>query len=511
MGKRFTGSPVGSRRPEPQRAMANPIAEPAVAPQATDPSLRSRAVRGAAFTFMKYGGGQIIRLAANLLLTRLLFVETFGLMALISVLLQALEMFSDIGIGPSIIRSRRGDDPRFLDTMWTVQIVRGFGVWIIACIAAGPFAQFYGQPVLAQAIPIAGLNAVIAGFASTKQYTLNRHLHLGRVTVLELVAQSVGALAMIALALALRSVWALVLGAMLTVALRTLLSFVLLPGRNNRLRWEPEARAELVGFGRWVFVSTVLTFASQSGDRLLFGKLITIEMLGVYGIGKMMASAPTEAIGHVAMNVVFPFYSRIVSAGQELRSVFARARRPLFIAAGFGLSLLCASGDSVIRLLYDPRYEQAGWVLQMLALGAWFNVLWTTNVAALLALGRSQWMAAITAAKAVATIALIPVGFMLHGFFGAVAALAVAELLPWLVSATAVSRQHLSSPLVDVPLTALVLISSAAGAWAGQSQSSSLLALLIATPVVSAFWLPLVWPVLRSLRGREGLPPDGVR
>src|SRR5687768_12690090 len=167
--------------------MANEIAEPA-ASEAAEPSLKSRAVRGALFTFTRYGGAQIIRLAANLLLTRLLFVETFGLMALISVLLQALEMFSDIGIGPSIIRSRRGDDPRFLDTMWTVQIVRGFGVWIVACIVAAPFAQFYEQPVLAQAIPFAGLNALIAGFASTKQYTLNRHLYLGRVTVLELVA-----------------------------------------------------------------------------------------------------------------------------------------------------------------------------------------------------------------------------------------------------------------------------------------------------------------------------------
>jgi O-antigen/teichoic acid export membrane protein len=459
-------------------------------------------MRGAVFTFVKYGGSQMVRLAANLLLTRLLFAETFGLMALISVLLFALEMFSDIGIGPSIVRSERGDDPVFLDTMWTVQVVRGIGMWIVASILAVPFAHFYEQPILAQLVPIAGLNAVIAGLASTKEFTLNRHLYLGRVAVLELASQTAGALAMVLLALAWRSVWALVLGAMLTAAVRTTLSFALLPGHNNRFRWEAEARKELVGFGRWVFLSTMLTFAAQSADRLLFGKLVTMEVLGVYGIGKMMAAAPTEAIGHIAMNVVFPFYSRIVGAGQALRPAFARARRPLLVAAGLGLSLLAATGDSIIELLYDPRYEEAGWVLQVLAIGAWFGVLWTTHIAALLALGRSQWMAAANAAKAIGTVALIPVGFMLRGFPGAVAALAVAEVIPLIVSTIAISREELASALGDVPLTALVLGSAALGAWVARTQTSSVHALLVVTPIVSALWLPLVLPVLRELRGR---------
>lgn len=483
--------------------MAHDIADSSNGPADTEHALKSRVVRGAAFTFVKYGGSQLVRLIANLILTRLLLAEHFGLMALMAVLLQALEMFSDIGIGPSIIRSKRGDDPDFLDTMWTVQLVRGFGIWIVASILTVPFARFYEQPILLQMIPIAGFNAVIGGFASTKQFTLNRHIHLGRITVLEIASQAIGTIAMVSLALMWRSVWALVFGSMVTVAVRTVLSFVLLPGHDNRFRWEAEARQELIGFGGWVFVSTMLTFVGQSADRLLFGKLVTIELLGVYGIGRMMAAAPTEAISSIALNVVFPFYSRIVGAGQELRTMFARARRPMLIAAGLGLSLLAATGDAIIQLLYDPRYHEAGWVLQVLAIGAWFTVLWTTNVAALLALGRSQWMAATTASKAVATVLLIPVAFALYGFHGAVAALAVAEMIPVIVSTIATSRHELGPLFADLPLTALVLASAALGHWISRTQSSSLLSLLVATPVVGVVWLPLVWPVLRALRNRE--------
>jgi hypothetical protein len=50
-----------------------------------------------------------------------------------------------------------------------------------------------------------------------------------------------------------------------------------------------------------------------------------------------------------------------------------------------------------------------------------------------------------------------------------------------------------------------MLASSAVGAWVGHTQDSSLLAVLVATPVVSVFWLPLVWPILRALRNREAV------
>jgi O-antigen/teichoic acid export membrane protein len=461
-------------------------------------------VRGAAITFLRYGGSQALRLGANLVVTRLVAPEALGLMALVNVLMQGLEMFSDIGIGPSIIRSKRGDDRDFLDTIWTVQLIRGVGIWIIACIVAVPFAAIYNEPVLVQIVPVAGITAVVAALAPTKQWTLNRHLQLGRLMLQDLSAQTLGLVVMIALAYIWKSVWALVLGSLAIIVLRTLFNFLFLPGPNNRFRWEAEARAELLGFGRWVFVSTMLTFLSQSADRLIFGKLLTMEMLGIYSIGKMMAAAPTEAVSHIGSNVVFPFYSRIVTTGQALAPSFVRARYPLLVLAGWGLALLAGTGDAVIDVLYDDRYKSAGWVLQVLALGAWFSVLWSTNVAALLALGQSKWMAATTGVKTVATIILIPIGVQLDGFHGAVVALAVAEVVQLCFSAVAVYRNGLAPLWQDAPLSAFVLVSAAIGFWLSSTlASNNIVALLIGSAVVTLLWLPLGWPLLRKWMRKE--------
>ena len=97
-------------------------------------SITSRFFFGSAWVVFGHVASQGIRLAANLILTRLLFPEAFGLMALVNIFLQGLEMFTVLGIGPSIIQNRRGDDPAFLNTAWTIQVIRGFVLWILTIL-----------------------------------------------------------------------------------------------------------------------------------------------------------------------------------------------------------------------------------------------------------------------------------------------------------------------------------------------------------------------------------------
>ncbi|MDY7023361.1 MAG: oligosaccharide flippase family protein, partial [Cyanobacteriota bacterium] len=83
-------------------------------------SVKNQAVKSTIWTVVGYGGSQVLRLGSNLILTRLLIPELFGLMALVHTFIIGVALFSDIGIRPSIIRSNRWNDPLFLNTAWTL-------------------------------------------------------------------------------------------------------------------------------------------------------------------------------------------------------------------------------------------------------------------------------------------------------------------------------------------------------------------------------------------------------
>src|SRR5699024_10608924 len=128
-------------------------------------------------------------LVSNLILTRLLFPEVFGIMALIMVVITALNNFSDVGVAPAVLRSERGDDPAFLDTASTLQAIRGVGLWLACCALAVPVAWFYDVPELAWYLPVAGFSSVIWGVLTTRIEQAQRHLHLGRLTRMEIYSQ----------------------------------------------------------------------------------------------------------------------------------------------------------------------------------------------------------------------------------------------------------------------------------------------------------------------------------
>jgi O-antigen/teichoic acid export membrane protein len=483
---------------------------------------RLESIRASIWTLGGYGGAQLLRFGGNLILTRLLFPEVFGLAALVSIFIQGLFMFSDTGTGAAIIQSPHGDDPGFLNTCWTIQVVRGGVIWIVSWAIAGPVAAFYGQPLLAQLIPVAGLNAVMNGFEATSIHSSVRHLKMRRVVTVDLVTQAVNIATIIGLALVYRSshppndprvVWAVVGGNLAGNLVKLVLTHTFLDHIRHRLVFDRHWLRVQYRFGRWITFSTILTFLSDQSDRLLFGKLIPIQTLGVYNIGATLGAMPTQALEAIGSRVLFPTYSRIVGR-DDFSATFAKVRLPLLIGGGTVVSGMIACGPSMVRILYDSRYWEAGWIVQFLSVAAWFQVLESSNSAALLAMGHTHWKAAIGAIKVVTLLAFVTLGFHLDGFRGALIGLVLSDLAKYAISMVGVAGHGLRTSGVDFLLTAFVAAVSFGGYVAGNAlattPSRSIVPFAVSAAVVLVAWgLVALW-YLQSTRGNasgQAVPP----
>ena len=394
--------------------------------------LLARVLRSASWTLAGYGGSQALRLASNLILTRLLFPEAFGLMALVSVVTVGLTMFSDVGIGPAIAQNKRGDDPDFLNTAWTIQVMRGFGLWACACLLAVPAAALYGAPDLAHYLPVAGISLAIAGFNPTRIETARRHLLVGRLTLLELAAQAIGIACMIVLAYWTRSVMALVLGGVIGVAAKLVLTHLYLPGAANRFRWERTAAQELIRFGKWIFLSTAFWFISSQGDKAILGRFLSLEVLGIYNIGYFLASFPL-LLGHaVTQRVLIPVYrEKPPSEAPENAAKLHRLRVGLTGGVLALLAVMALAGPALVDLLYDARYQAAGAIVVLLACSMIPQVIGMSYDQAALAAGDSKRFFVFSGSRAVLQVAALLIGITQFGLLGALWAMAVAALLTY--------------------------------------------------------------------------------
>ncbi len=439
--------------------------------------LVARVVRGAGWTASGFAVAQVLRLASNLVLTRLLFPEAFGLMALVSVFIAGLTMFSDVGLGPSILQNKRGDDEDFLNTAWTIQVVRGVCMWLGTCILALPLARFYGEPALAQLLPVAGLALVISGFNPTRLITANRHLLLGRITAIELLNQVIALVIMVALTWYMRSVWALVIGGVIAAGTFLIFAYLLLPGKANRLRWERESVHELVHFGKWIFFSTALGFLVLQGDKLILGKYLSIERLGIYNIGYFLASFPLLLGGAVIARILIPLYrERPPQASPEN---FIRLRWMRFALSAGVLAMLAVmafSGAVLVDLLYDPRYAAAGGIVVIIACIQIVQLVGLTYDQSALAAGDSRSYFAVFVVRAALQIGGLVIGFEQAGLIGALAGQAFAAFSTHFAIVWLARRHGAWDPLHDAVFAGIGLAFAASALWVNQDAITTLLA-----------------------------------
>lgn len=394
-------------------------------------TLKRRVITAGVWNLVAYGFSQIVRFGSNLVFTRLLSPEAFGIMAIASVIMIGFAMFSDLGLKQSIIRREKTLSSNFVNTAWVLQILRGLILWFAAVLAAFGIwsagqaglvkpGSVYASPELVPVIVASSFAAVLMGFETTKAAEAIRTLAIWRVTAIELVSQLIGLLIMLGLAVSYRSVWILVLGGLSVTLSSVLLGHMWLPGISNRFRWDASCFREIFHFGKWIFASSALGFLALNGDRLLLGWLLGASEFGVYVVAFLLFSVVEQVFSRISASVAFPALTEVLRANPaRLKEQYYRMHRWLALLAFAAAGILFWSADPLVKAVYDARYGDAGWALGILALG-FLVAPYSMSSQCYMAIGRPELISLVGVMRLAGLVAAVPLGFHIDGFVGSV-------------------------------------------------------------------------------------------
>lgn len=357
---------------------------------------------------LTYLAQQFLRLASNIILAWLLAPALLGTMLLINTLRTGGELLTDVGVGQSIVNNRRGDEPAFYNTAWTIQIVRGLILFAIAMALTVPIAHSYDNPELLLLLPAVAPIFIITGLTSPARFLLQKRLEIRKLALFDLAAAVFGALVQIALAFYMPTIWALIWGLLISTAVPAAASFFLIDWRSHRLRWEREAVRAILHFGKWIFLGSLIYFLAMNFDRLYFANAVSLTLLGIYGIARTFADTITQFFQRIGSLLIFPKVSATAQRGYDLQRAIRPVRLATLSMAAVGLAFGVAIADIFIYFVYDPRYHAAGLMLAILLFGSWFGILAAIADAMMMGVGKPSGVALSNAAKlAFIVVALI--------------------------------------------------------------------------------------------------------
>jgi len=414
----------------------------------SDGSLQRKAVRSGVWVGLSSAGVAVLSFARSVILARILTPEIFGLMAICSMSTRMIEIFTETGFGAALIhRQQRFEDAR--DTAFTLMVLRGVGLSVLAFFIAPWAAAFYEQPTLASLVAVVGISFILTGCQNVNMIALQKELDFKRLTYYEQSAAVLNFFVSVGLAYALRSVWALVYAQITAAAISSILSFVIVPGRV-RFRLNFVIAKELFQYGKFITGLMIVVFLTRELDNAVIGKLLGMEALGYYVIAYTLANIPSTYISKLLAKVLFPMFSKLQADKIGLGVEYGRGIR-LVIGVAVPVSVgIAVLAPEIVAALYGPRWAPAVAPLQILAVFGCFRALWMLNGYLYNAIGQPQIDFYVSSARLVVMGTVLYPLAMSYGIVGASIAVTVPMVMQFIVGV------FLSRRLIGVPLDTIV-------------------------------------------------------
>jgi O-antigen/teichoic acid export membrane protein len=390
-------------------------------------SLKTQAVRGTRAVGVSTFLINIVQIAQLLILSRLLAPADFGLMGLALLSINFIALFSDLGIGASVIQKESPSAVGISSLFWTGLFVG----WLFFCalwIASPIVSVWFSEPRLTWILRIAGLTLLIAPMGVIHGAFLEKEMQFGGLARIEVVASLLGISAAVGLAFAGATVWALVSALLANQTVRTIgyIAF----GRGY---WQPAmtfnagALKEHLSFGVPLAMQRIVNYVTANVDFFFVGKLLGSQVLGHYTMAYNLANLPSSKLSPILSRVFFPLYARIQNDPERLRWGYLRMQEYATLVNVPLLFGMAASAPIFVPLILGKAWLPSVLLLQILCFVGLTRSIAGTIGPLLLARGRSdlgfKWSLLIVAMQ----VPGIYAGIVLGGVVGLAIAFALLQ------------------------------------------------------------------------------------
>jgi O-antigen/teichoic acid export membrane protein len=460
---------------------------------------------------------RLIGIASTLILARILVPADFGIVAMASLVVALIDTLLDLGVNTALVQNREANRDDF-DTAWTLRLLQStLAAVLIALFGAPLAAEYFNDPRVVDVLRIMAITVLFSGFENIGIVAFQKNMEFGRDFRFFFLRRVAGFLVTIALALWLRSYWAMVFGALAGRLVGVGLSYAL---HEFRPRFSLAKFSRLWSFSQWILVRNLGNYGAQQTDKLVVGRRSDAGTLGAYSLADEISAMPTGEVLMPLGRVLFPAFVRVADKPEELRRAFCLAlgvQALIALPAGIGLALVA---PIAVPLLLGPQWLAAIPLVQVLALMNVALALSHSSGYLLLALGRVRLQAVLAWVQFALLISLTVLVFPTSGAAGiagirlAVSAVATILLFVLVLQAVPILKlqdlfAHTWRPIIaSCVMAGLLMLITLPANWPTAVQLMSEIALGGAAYVLTTL---LLWRVSGYSEGAERYLLDTLR
>lgn len=394
--------------------------------------LRTRAVLGIVWSSVHRFGSMIISFLGNIVLTRLLSPEDFGVIGMMMVFIAICNTLIDGGLASALIQKDQVDDIDY-STVFSWNLAISVFFYITLFFTADSISAFYNINQLNDILKVLGLVLLINSLYLVQVNQLMRQLNFKLLALINIAGNLSGVIISIFLAYLGWGVWSLVVKNLTTSVVIAIFCFTL-------GSWKPsfgfsiKSFKELFGFGSFVLLANLAETIYVNIQALIIGKVFSADQLGYYTQAKKLEEVPTKGLAAVVNQVSFPVFSRLQNDLSKVREGLRNNIKAITFINFPLMFWLIIIAKPLIILLFTERWIDSVPFFQIFCVWGMLYALNTLNTNIVKSLGMGSLYFTIQVGKRVVGLVIIFFGLR-FGIMGLMWGVASAAYLSFFVNA----------------------------------------------------------------------------
>lgn len=315
---------------------------------------------------------KVIMYGSFFALARLLTPHDFGIIAVVAIVPAFLDGVTSFAFDTAALQ--RGNMERYLNVIWTFNILRSCVIFTSIFIVASWIATFYKIEAFESIVRLGGLALLIQSFSNIGQAYFFADMDFKKVFLRDMVTSISYAVVALAIAWFTHSYLALFIAGIISMFLVTLASYALHPYRP-RLDFNFRLLGELRSFSQWIYAQSAVEQISIAVQNSVIGRSTSPASLALFMKAKALSDAPTAPITSFIGKVSFSSYLRIQNSPSLLSEGIAKTVDLIATIALPYLVVILFAGHTLVLVLLGESWTGMTPLLQILVISASLKAL----------------------------------------------------------------------------------------------------------------------------------------
>jgi len=310
----------------------------------------------------------VIQFISVIILALYLEKKEMGEIAIIQSIVGITIIFLDMGISNAVVHKKHITNQQLSSVYW-VNIASGIFFTIIIFFLAIPIASYYDSIELVKYIQIISISFLILSVSRLYKFLFIKTIELQKIAISEILSYGISFICLgVFLYLDFKT-----LAFVYSILIRSIIQSVYLFIHGLKiftpiLIYNHKSLKYLFNYGLFNLGQNLTVYVNSQLDIILIGRLLGIEVLGLYSVAKVLASKPLQLISPIISKVTFPLMSKVQFENDKLKSIYLKSVKYIFSIVLIVYLVMLVEASDLIHIIYSNKWNDAIVLLQLLTI-----------------------------------------------------------------------------------------------------------------------------------------------